>query len=62
MTLEERVNKVCEWACGQSPNHCIGCRYSICIDWNNMKDSDSWICPFDEVIKACEDKKRGYWI
>lgn len=47
MGLKRQIERLLHWACPQADD-CHDCKYAIHGDWN-------W-CPFDNVIRAAEDR------
>ena len=52
MELARQIERLYEWACIGEFN-CEKCRYSVEAAYGT-----EWWCPFDEVIKAAEDRAK----
>jgi hypothetical protein len=57
MGLKRQLERLRHWACPQAYD-CLDCKYAIHGDWNDYADEyDNW-CPFENVIKAAEDRAK----
>ena len=58
MALKRQIERLRHWACPQAYD-CRDCKYAIHGDWNDYADEyDDW-CPFDNVIRAAEDRAKA---
>lgn len=53
MGLKRQIERLRKWACPQA-DYCQDCKYVIHGD---LDEYDDW-CPFDNVIRAAEDRAK----
>ena len=53
MGLKRQIERLRKWACSKA-NYCQDCKYVIHSD---LDEYDDW-CPFDNVIRAAEDRAK----
>ena len=52
MELSKQIERLREWACPRA-DYCEKCKYAI-----EAAHGTEWWCPFDNVIRAAEDRAK----
>ena len=57
MALKRQLERLYEWACNKS-NYCDTCKYAVDCGWDDYTDEEMYVCPFENVIRAAEDRAK----